>query len=288
MGLAGDPPLEICEELRDLLEAVHFSRHLSLRGLELDRIEFQMTLIGGAVGPGFIESSQFIRRAETIERMLVRTAERKHGLQFREGGAPNKEATRNCQVYLSLPRAASYAITVRLGRPRRQLALPFAEEIEPASVVDDVLGCLDDFGKGRVEELHAKIGDEAYFNNFTALATKLSPDGDKIKTVGFTSTKGDTQHEVALTSPPSELWKPRVESGTTREYVGRILAADETSRGRRNHLFFRVENEDGVASPWISVPPGMLQDIVRPYWGGISPRNCLREVQRPKAKYDRD
>jgi hypothetical protein len=32
-ALAGDPPEEIAEELRDLLEQVNFCRHLQLRGL---------------------------------------------------------------------------------------------------------------------------------------------------------------------------------------------------------------------------------------------------------------
>src|SRR5258708_5237963 len=48
VGLAGNPPSEIGEELRDLLETVYFSRHLSLRGLELDPGEFQVSLTGGA------------------------------------------------------------------------------------------------------------------------------------------------------------------------------------------------------------------------------------------------
>lgn len=39
IGLAGDPPEEMREELRDLLEIVYFSRHLDLRGLELDPID---------------------------------------------------------------------------------------------------------------------------------------------------------------------------------------------------------------------------------------------------------
>jgi len=34
IGLAGNPPVPISDELRDLLETVYFSRHLSLRGLD--------------------------------------------------------------------------------------------------------------------------------------------------------------------------------------------------------------------------------------------------------------
>lgn len=35
-GLAGEPPEEIAEEIRDLLEQVHFRRHRDLRGLTLE------------------------------------------------------------------------------------------------------------------------------------------------------------------------------------------------------------------------------------------------------------
>lgn len=45
MGLAGDPPDEIAEEIRDLLEQVHFRRHLDSRGMTLEPNEGQ----GGVV-----------------------------------------------------------------------------------------------------------------------------------------------------------------------------------------------------------------------------------------------
>lgn len=174
IALSGDPPSELCEELRDVLETVYFSRHLELRGLELDPIEFQMTMVGGVVGFGVMESSQFLRRAETLERLIVRTVERQHGIPFRETGGPRKGTIKDFEIYFSTPRAASYALTVRLGRPQRQLLLQFPDQVQPSTVVEDVLVCLNDFGSGNAESLHERISDEAYFNNFTALAKKLA------------------------------------------------------------------------------------------------------------------
>ncbi|MBI3467475.1 MAG: hypothetical protein HY000_31080 [Planctomycetes bacterium] len=198
----------------------------------------------------------------------MRTVERKRELPFRETGGPTRAATRDFEVYFSTARAASYAITVRLGRPQRQRLLAFADYAKPSEVVEDVLACLDDFGGGRVEELHRRIKDEAYFNNFAALAKKLSPDGERVRTVGFTSVKGDEKHVVTLTGPPTSVWKPRVESGTKVEYIGRIRAADETSK-KRSHPVFRVETDAGVVSPPIRVAPGLLQDVVKPFWGEL-------------------
>lgn len=92
LGLTGNPPDELCDELRDALEAVYFSRHLSLRGVDLDPGEVQMSLTGSAVGFGVIEGKQFVRRAEFVEKLLTRCAERLKGIPFRESGSPNAEA----------------------------------------------------------------------------------------------------------------------------------------------------------------------------------------------------
>jgi len=43
-GLAGRPPEEIAEELRDLYEKANFQRHLDLRGVSLDPEEVQMSI----------------------------------------------------------------------------------------------------------------------------------------------------------------------------------------------------------------------------------------------------
>ena len=53
-ALAQEPPHEIAEELRDLVEQVHFQRHLELRGIELGQDEMQMSLSGKEVGYGFL------------------------------------------------------------------------------------------------------------------------------------------------------------------------------------------------------------------------------------------
>ena len=37
IALSGDPPCEIAEELRNLLDQVHFERHLDLNGVTLDQ-----------------------------------------------------------------------------------------------------------------------------------------------------------------------------------------------------------------------------------------------------------
>ena len=58
-ALSGNPPDEIAEELRDLLEDVYFLRHLSLRGIVLQPDEFQLSLEGDAIGFGIAPTNYF-------------------------------------------------------------------------------------------------------------------------------------------------------------------------------------------------------------------------------------
>jgi hypothetical protein len=57
LALAGEPPYEIAEELRNLLEDVNFHRHLQLNGIELNQSELQLVVSGNAVGYGMAKSN---------------------------------------------------------------------------------------------------------------------------------------------------------------------------------------------------------------------------------------
>jgi hypothetical protein len=235
---------------------------LSLRGLELDPGEFQMSIAGASTAFGVIESGQFLRRAEIVDKMLTRTAERLRGIPFREVGSPSKKALEGFEIFFSAARAASFAMSIRLGRPQRQMILPgFAG---PAEILDDFLACMADFNAERTDALHQRIQNETYFNNFTALTRKLAPDGEKVKSVGFTSVRGDETRQVALSHPAGGAWRPKTDEATTVELTGTVRSADETSG--RKHPVFGVEDDQGKKHN-VSVPPGILQDIVKPYWG---------------------
>ena len=265
IGLAGNPPTPISDELRDLLETVYFSRHLSLRGLELDPGEFKMSLAGLSIGFGIIESGQFLRRAEIVEKLLVRTVERLRGRPFRESGSPTPRTLQGFEVFYSTAIAASFAISIRLGRPQRQLMLSEFSGPGPREVVDDFLACVDEFNTEKTEALHQRIQSEAYFNNFTGLARKLAPDGEKVRTVGFTSVRGDETKQVALSHPPGTAWKPRGDGAKSVKLTGMFRFADETTP-RHTHPVFGVEDEQGKKHT-VTVPQGMLEDIVKPLFG---------------------
>ncbi len=260
LGLTGNPPENICDELRDVLEKVHFSRHLGLRGVGLDPGEFQMSLTGAAVGFGVIEGSQFLKRAEALEKMLVRNAERLIGMPFRESGAPNPDSLGGFEVFYSVPRAASFAISIRLGRPTRQQMLPGFASVQ--AVLDDFLESIEQFNDGNGDRLRRRINSDAYFNNFHAYAKRLAPDGRKINNVGFTSIRGEERREASLSHPPDASIQRIEDESTVKNFVGEIHKADELRRGAP--VIGLRDTDDNVRD--IEVPAG-LGDIVKPYWG---------------------
>jgi len=261
IALVGNPPEQLCDELRDVLETVYFSRHLSLRGVTLDPGEVQMSLTGPAVGFGVVEGSQFVRRVEVVEKLLVRAAERLKGLSFRESGASNVDTLQGFEVFYSVPRAASFAISIRLGRPQRQLVLPGFVAVQ--EVVDDFLACITDFNAGETGSLKERIDSAPYFNNFRALAKRLAPDGRKINNVGFTSIRGDDRTEASLSHPPNPYVDEESDDTKRERIIGKIHKADELKRGAP---IFGIKDEHGIVHT-ISVPAGLLDDIVKPYWG---------------------
>lgn len=265
-ALAGEPPDEIANELRDLLENVYFARHLDLRGVTLAPGELQMSIDGDAVGFGITKSESFIQRLRDFEKLIYRTAERRLGRPFRERGRVTKDLADKFEVYLSVPRAASFAVTLRFGQSS-QMELPGVEF--SVKTLEDLLNTLEVFSSGDVDALEKVIPDETYRTNFIGLAERLSPDGKQVKTVGFTSGSEKGERRVALTKPKSELRRRRLELSVSypdesqseeKTIEGTLLEADAT--GKREGIIEVVDSASTKIR--ISVPRGMMSDIVKP------------------------
>jgi hypothetical protein len=265
VALAGDPPEEIAEELRDLLEQVNLGRHLALKGLVLLGDEFQFSLDGRATGHGMAESNEFIDRVQASEKLVIRTIERKSNKPFRETGKAVKDISQHAELYLSIPRAASFAVTFRIGLPQKQLGL-FASEheivLEPERIIDDLFDCLDSFQKKDDDRLKELIPDVTYRRNFVALAERLAPDGDRVKVVGFTVSRQGQTRQVALVKRHVD---ERVRKKSTKELVtvtGELLFANSTRLKRKRIKIIDVNGNEHT----LIVPDGMMADIVKPLW----------------------
>jgi hypothetical protein len=263
LALSGDPPNEIAEEIRDLLEQVNFSRHLKLRGVRLAEDELQLSLAGGAaVGFGIARQEELVSRLTSTSTLLYRTAERKQGREFRERKPMPKALKERFEIFTSVPRAASMTISLRFGKSDQSelQGIGFGQ-----AVVDEFVGCLDVFQRDP-RALRQRISDDAYRRNFVELARQLAPDGEQVRQVGFTVVREGKERHVSLTADAADLQMPDHEptvASQLRELKGELRSAEDI----REHKFRLVV--DGKPSSWIWVPPGMMDDIVRPMWGEL-------------------
>ena len=262
-ALSGQPPEGISEELRDLLEQVYFERHLKIRGITLNPNEFQLSMSGQAVGLGITNSTQFVDRVKNIEAMVYRTSERLSGKSFRERGRPEKKQLEEIELYISIPRAASFAVSFRIGSGT-QIKLPgmdFGEKI-----IDELFECFDLFNSTKTDPLKEKIRDLPYYRNFIGLARNIAPDGEQIRTIGFTTFRKGITRSVILTTPRKQVSTgeeiiSEIESGKSIQVIGSLLFAD-ARKGKRQ---IQLIADDGVAYK-VHVPEGMMSDIVKPLW----------------------
>jgi hypothetical protein len=271
-ALSGNPPEEIAEELRDLLEQVYFHRHLSLRGIELRADEVQMSIAGREIGFGIAPMESFLKRISNTETLLYRTAERKRKRPYREGGRRDREITENLQLFITVPRAASFAVTFRIGASD-QLSLPgLATGSTGEEIVDEVLDCLELYKRGDERELRERINEDAYYRNFISLARNIEPDGRKVGLVGFTSVRAGRTKEVSLTRATTDTPSLKPTDVTTGKNTP---SADEDTVEITGFLRFanslkKTDEIQIVTSSNIRhvvvVPPGMMSDIVKPLW----------------------
>lgn len=269
-ALTGTPPDAIANELRDLLETVYFQRHLDLRGIKLEADEFQFAIEGQGIGYGIAPAGLFIGRVRDVETLLYRTAERTLGQPFRERGKRKKSLDEGLQLFVSTPRAASFAVTFKVGASPQ---IEFPETSLATTVVTEVLECLDLLNSGDTASLSARFEDEAYLRNFVGLAQSIAPDGELVKSVGFTAVRANNERRVSLTRPRAaiavperpKVARPAVAVQGTGEEVeveiaGVLLEADGTQAdvGR-----VQVKTDDGKTE-LVIVPRGLMRDIVRP------------------------
>ncbi len=171
-ALAGDPPGEIAEELRDLLGQVHFQRHLELRGITLHDDEVQLAIDGEAIGYGIAPTNTFLQRVESTEILLYRTAQRKQNKPYRDRARREKALQESLELYMTVPRAASFAVTFKVGTAA-QLNLPGTSVGE--QVIDELLECLELFTRGEEDRYWVSLNRPYSANPVHCLLNTVVP-----------------------------------------------------------------------------------------------------------------
>ena len=239
-GLAGNPPLDVLEELRDLFDKVNFYRHLTTKGVELSEDEFRFTLgSGNDMMKGIARGDEVMARIVGIEALYSRTVQRMNKKPYQSAGRISEEENNIVQLYYKVPEAASFALTFKIPQPKQQALFPELTAMSP--YVDEMLQCIDLVNEGKMEELKAKIPDESYFQSFIINARKIAPDGNNIKQVGFTIYRNNEekvhpfnkiQAEIVLDSIAINA-KPEKEKEVKRKketVSGKLLASDSPKK----------------------------------------------------------
>ena len=273
-GLAGDPSSEIADELREVWEQANFHRHLRARGVALSDSEIQMTLSGPGVGLGIVEWTACRSRVDDTLSMITRITERRAERPFRYGKPPAAEIQKHLSPHVSLARAASYSVSIRLGAD--QLRLPGLDLPEMPEVIHDFLTIVERVNGSGDDRLEETIPDASYRRNALALARKIAPDGASIKQVGFAAAGVEGPRMVGFTRTRKEVRPP---GGSTHrdeeiEIAGTLLFAD----ARRASNEIRIVADE--VEHKVKVPPEMMDDIVRPLWNS---EVSMRGVRRGKS-----
>jgi RNase H-fold protein (predicted Holliday junction resolvase) len=280
LALSGEPPLEIAEELRNLLENVYFARHLDLKGIQLSDGEVQLVIAGKGVGYGYARTEEITNRITTFQNLTLRTVERMSGKSFRKSGPISPELKIFNNPYMSSFNAASMAFRIRFGNPQQPTLAGFSGY---ESIIDDITENISLINDNKIDILKERINDTTYFDNFMALTKELAPDGDAVSEFGITSIKQGQERKTILTSKRetiietirkiSQENESVSESSEEREtnqiVVGILKAANATNNS------VEIISED-KAKIKLKVPDG-LSDIVRKYWDeSVSVEYCKK------------
>ena len=267
LSLSRDLQEDIAEEMRDLLENIHFSRHLRLNGVTLSDNEVQIVVAGNGVANGMAREDDVNERLNTFKQLAVRTAERHKRRAFRTKGQPAKDIKDLCTSYLTVARAASFAVTMRIGQTSGGTLDSFQGETN--ALIEDIATNLSLVNNGDISTLRTRITDQSYLENFISLAKEFAPDGERINLVGLTFKKGNQEIPMELKTPKKQYRgivaaiDENSEGGETirqtvmKTLMGTLYAADSTSN------IVRLQANAKKIS--ISVPDG-LTEIVRKYF----------------------
>jgi hypothetical protein len=286
LALSGEPPLEIAEELRNLLENVNFLRHLELKGIELSDNDVQLVIAGNEVGYGYAKTKEVTSRIKTFQDLALRTGERISGRPYRNNGPIAAEHKIFCNSYMSSFRAASMAFTIKFGNPGEP-TLPGFGNYE--QIIDDITENISLIDEDKIDILKERIVDKAYFDNFLASAKELAPDGDAVKLFGITTVKQGLERKTVLTSKREKLSEIIRNVNCNSENDPNNLTGNDTNQTVTGTLkvanaktnSVEIISDDKKTTVKLTVPDG-LSDIVKKYWDESV---CVEYFRKNKKLY---
>jgi hypothetical protein len=117
---------------------------------------------------------------------------------------------------LSTARQGSFAITIRLGVAKGEQIPLF---LTPAKVIDEILTGIELINNSDEKALRERIQIDGYYRHFLVSTREIAPDGDKIRFVGFTSSK----RTVSLTKQRNEINEIKITTESKKGETAAIL-----------------------------------------------------------------
>jgi hypothetical protein len=293
-GLAGLPPTDIRDELKALLEEIQFDLSLRERGITLSPSDFEMTLSGQSIGFGGVPLDVLIIRLGMVQKLVRRTAERLLGQTYRGSGGPSRHIRDKFPVYVTDTRPGSFVATMQVGSFYQEplFDLSALESTRPVvesdQVVSELIECMKLYEKDEQSALRERINDPSYYTNFVGLVKQISPDGDRVSSVGF---RYQSRNELEVVSfrrnrrPIKsaedsirifEAATPELPNGTDDELgtekgiallTGYLRRADTPrSGGSRPYGIIGLLNTLTGEDVPIRVPLELMKDVVQPYY----------------------
>ena len=269
------------EELFYIVDTLRALEHLSLRGIELSPADVQLSVAGPEVAPGFAAADEVNRRVNGVKSLMEYATFRRLGLPFGIR-ARSQQMRQVLTPYLSEPRAASYAVTVRFGIGEQWDLLPELAESPAgrrrrvpsvARVLDDVIASARAYAEGGPSAIKKLIKEDDYARSAASLLRHLSPDAERIRTVGLTVYRGGRAEPVELPDrtkfdarQPVWFAKDRVvEALPQREHEveGRLLQGDHVKEGSDPKGSVVLDNGSVVKFHFDEVELG---DVIPDYW----------------------
>ena len=231
----------------------------------LGQAEIQLNLVGRTVSNGVVLLSDLLPRMNNIQTLIYRTVQRMHDLPYRPS-IPN-DIREGYHAFASTPRNGRFAVSLRLGHPVTQLPLPGFTG--PSDIISEFFDLVEIANRDDHAEIERRIPDPSYQRNFLGLARGLAPDGDRIRQVGFAATANGNTRSVAMTRPASQIKLAGPESAHQNAETLRVSGMLRYADGTGSSLNRIRIVEDNGQSHNISVPTGLMDDIVRPMWNSF-------------------
>ncbi len=204
---------------------------------------------------------EFIKRIRTTRTIIDRTIQRLMGANYHQGSGRIPRMSRPFIPTLSTARPGSFAITIRLGVAKGEQKPLF---LTAEKVIDEILTGIDLINKSDEMGLRERIKIEGYYRHFLVSTRDIAPDGDKIRFVGFTSSK----RAVSLTKKRDEISEIKITTesgkGETKESDIKVEGLLDFASARKKKGAIGLTTKDGDEYN-IIVEEG-LDDLVRSYF----------------------